>query len=265
MSGAATGYVEIGPWQLVVALGFVVLALGLSHVFRLGLRRDLAVGTVRTFAQLFLLGYALRYIFELDMFLVVAGVFCTMMLMAGHVIRGRVRERAVDWRLPLAASMVLSYTVVSWTVLAVVVRAEPWWRPDYFIPIAGMVIGNSMNALAISLERLFSDLRTRREEVEMRLSLGATPSEASREMVRTAIRSGMIPSINSMMGVGLVFIPGMMTGQILSGMDPAHAVRYQIVVMLMLVASTALASIIAVLMARARCFGPGGQLLLTPE
>jgi putative ABC transport system permease protein len=147
-------------------------------------------------------------------------------------------------------------------VLALVVRAEPWWRPDYFIPIAGMVIGNSMNALAISLDRLVSDLTAGRAEVEMRLSLGATPREASEEIVRRSVRAGMIPSINSMMSVGLVFIPGMMTGQILSGMDPAQAVRYQIVVMLMLVGSTGLASIIAVLLARDRCFGPGGQLLL---
>lgn len=260
-----TGYIEIGPWQLLIAVSFIMVALGLSHLHNLGLKRDLAVGTLRTFSQLFLLGYALKYIFELNTVWIALGVFAVMMTMAGHVVRGRVKERDVKWRLPLAVSMLLSYSVVTFVVMAVVVQAKPWWRPDYFIPMAGMVIGNSMNALAIALDRLFSELRTRRAEVEMMLAHGASYREASQSMVRAAIRAGMIPSINSMMGVGLVFIPGMMTGQILSGMAPGQAVKYQIVVMLMVVGATSTASIIAVLMARKRCFGHGWQLLLRPE
>lgn len=260
-----TGYIEIGPWQLLLAVSFIVFAIGLSHIHGLGLKRDLAIGITRTFGQLFLLGYVLRYIFELNSIFVTLGVFAVMMTMAGHVIRGRVKARDVEWRLPLAVSMLLSYSAVTFVVMAVVVQAKPWWRPDYFIPIAGMVIGNSMNALAIALDRLFSDLHTRRAEVEMKLAHGANYQEASQDMVRDAIRAGMIPSINSMMGVGLVFIPGMMTGQILSGMDPAQAVKYQIVVMLMIVGATSTASIIAVLMARTRCFGEGWQLKLKPE
>ncbi|MBU1612407.1 MAG: ABC transporter permease, partial [Proteobacteria bacterium] len=189
------GYIEIGPWQLLLAVSFIVLAQGLSYVHKLGLNRDLSVGTLRTFGQLFLLGYALRYIFAANLFIVVAAVFTVMMVMAGHVIRGRVKERDVEWRVPLGLSMLLSYSIVSFVVLAVVVQAKPWWRPDYFIPIAGMIIGNSMNALAISLDRLFADLRSRRAEVEMKLAHGADYREASQDMVRAAIRAGMIPSI----------------------------------------------------------------------
>jgi putative ABC transport system permease protein len=125
-----------------------------------------------------------------------------------------------------------------------------------------MIIGNSMNALAISLERLFSDLRVKKDAVEMMLTLGADFREASQDIMRDAIRAGMIPSINSLMGVGLVFLPGMMTGQILAGADPLTAIRYQIVVMLMLVASNCLGSIVVVLLTRKRCFGKGQELLV---
>jgi len=126
-----------------------------------------------------------------------------------------------------------------------------------------MVIGNSMSALAISLERFFRDLRQQRDQIEMQLSLGAGYREASAEIFRNSVKAGMIPSINAMMGVGLVFIPGMMSGQILAGIDPMIAIRYQIVVMLMLVGATALSSVTIMLLIRKRCFGSGEELLLT--
>jgi putative ABC transport system permease protein len=147
-------------------------------------------------------------------------------------------------------------------VTGMIITASPWWLPQYFLPLGGMIIGNSMNALALALERLFADLRAQRDLVDMKLSLGANYREASEDMVRRAIKAGMIPSINSLMGVGIVFIPGMMTGQIVAGADPLAAVRYQIVVMLMLVASTTISTLIVVLLTRRRCFGGAQQLIL---
>lgn len=254
--------IEIGPWQLVLGLAFVLIAQGASLVWSLGLGRDLLVGTLRTFAQLLLMGYVLQFIFKLDLAWVTIGVFCVMTAAAAHVVRGRIKERRIPFLLPLSVTMFLSFFLVSYVVTAMVVGADPWWRPQYFIPLAGMVIGNSMSAIAIALDRLLSDLSTRRNEVEMLLSLGATPEEASRDIVRHAMRAGMIPAVNSMMAVGLVFIPGMMTGQIIAGADPALAVRYQIVVMLMITASCALGALGVVLWVRRRCFGRYGELLL---
>ncbi|MDD4732539.1 MAG: iron export ABC transporter permease subunit FetB [Desulfovibrio sp.] len=256
--------VEIGPLQLALGLLFVLLAQGLSLVYKLGLVRDLAVGTLRTFAQLLLMGYVLRVVFEVNLMAVTLGVFAVMLVTAVHTVRGRVKERSVPFVLPLGFSMLLSYLTVSVLVTSVVLQARPWWNPVYFIPLSGMVVGNSMTAMAVALDRLFSSLRARRNEVEMMLSLGADYREASSDITREAVRAGMIPSITSMMGVGLVFIPGMMTGQILSGTDPMLAIRYQIVVMLMLVGSTAIGSTLTVLLVRRRCFGKGQQLLLPP-
>ena len=256
------GIIEIGPFQLALCLGFVLLAGVTSVVHRLGLGRDLLIGTIRTFAQLFLMGYVLKFVFELEILWLVLGMFTVMIAAAVHTIRGRVKERSVPFVIPTFVSMLFTYSLVSITVTGVIVGARPWWTPQYFIPLAGMIAGNSMTAISICLERLFSDLRTRRSQVEMKLALGADFREASQEILAGAVRAGMIPSINSLMAVGLVSLPGMMTGQILSGTDPLIAIRYQIVVMLMLVASTSLGALIVTNLVRKRCFSKGQQLLL---
>jgi putative ABC transport system permease protein len=256
--------VHISLWQLGLGLLFILLA-GLTSLYHaLKLERDLLIGTVRTFVQLLLLGYVLKFIFDLNHWALVLLVFSIMILFAAWTIRGRVKERQVAFFWPVFASMFVSYMLVSIMVTGVVVGAEPWWKPQYFIPLGGMIIGNSMTAIAIALERLLGELRQRRTEVEMMLSLGADPSEASRGIVQAAMRAGMIPSINSMMAAGIVFIPGMMTGQILAGADPLLAIRYQIVVMIMLVGSTALGSLMVVTLVRKLCFGSAGQLILRP-
>ncbi len=255
---------DITPGGLLLGLLFVLAAQAASHAWRLGLGRDLLVGAIRTFAQLFLMGYVLRFLFEWRTPLASLVVFCVMTAAAAQVVLGRVKHRRAPAGVPVAVSMLVCFFFVSFMVTAVVVQAEPWWEPRFFIPLAGMVVGNSMTAVALALERLFSELTRRRDEVEMLLTLGATPAEASRDVTADAMRAGMIPSINSMMAVGVVFIPGMMTGQILAGADPMAAIRYQIVVMLMLVASSAMGSLAVTLWVRKRCFGEGGELLRPP-
>ena len=131
-----------------------------------------------------------------------------------------------------------------------------------FIPLGGMIAGNSMNAITIALERTFADFRDGRDRIELALSLGATYQEATADMLRQAIKAGMIPSINALMTVGLVSLPGMMTGQILAGSNPVIAIEYQIVVMLMLVASTAIGSTTVVHVVRRLCFTRYSQLIL---
>lgn len=253
---------DIGTFELLLGLLFILLA-GLTSLAQgLGLGRDLAVGTLRTFAQLLLMGYVLRIVFDLRMALPTLALFALMLASAAHIVRGRVGRANVGYGLPLLVSMVASYALVTVLVTGVIVGARPWWDPRVFLPIGGMVIGNSMTAMALALERLFSELRRNRRAVEMRLSLGADAAESSQEAVRLAVRAGMVPSVSSLMGVGLVFLPGMMTGQILAGADPLSAVRYQIVVMLMLVGSTTLGSVLLVLLVRRRCFDQGQRPLV---
>jgi len=256
------GIIEISLWRLLLALVFTLIAGGASLALKLGLGRDILIGTVRTFAQLFLMGWVLGAVFRLDSPWLVLLLFLAMAGAAAHTARGRVGEKAIAFAWPMYGSMAAVYFLVTMLVTGAIVHAEPWWKPQYFLPIGGMVLGNSMNSVAVALDRLFSDLRARAASVEMRLCLGADASEASAEILRDAVRAGMIPSINSMMAVGLVSLPGMMTGQILGGNDPTQAIRYQIVVMLMIVGATALGSTLLTLLIRRRCFGPGDRPLL---
>jgi putative ABC transport system permease protein len=252
--------VVIGPWQLLLCLLFVGIAGGASMILGLRLGRDLLWGTVRTFAQLFLVGYVLDTVFAIDRPVLVLLVFVFMVFWAAHAVRGRVRDPQIAVFVPTFISMVLSYLVVTVLVTSVVVQVDPWWTPQYFIPLGGMIAGNSMNAISVCLERLLTGLRERRETIELALSLGANYREATSELLADAVRAGMIPSINALMTVGLVSLPGMMTGQILAGVQPAAAVKYQIVVMLMLVASTSIGAVVVASVVRRRCFTGAQQL-----
>lgn len=254
--------IDITPLHLSISLVFM-LAAGASSVWlSLGLGRDLLIGTIRTVSQLYLLGFVLTYVFAHASLWLTALVFLVMVGFATSIIHGRVKERAIRYRTELFVAMLLSYATVSILVTGVIVGAKPWWDPQYFLPLAGMVVGNSMSALAIALERLLTELRNNRDEVEMRLALGATAAEASTPALRAAVQAGMIPSINSLMGVGIVFIPGMMTGQIIAGQDPVQAVPYQILVMFMIVGATCLGTVIVTLLVRKKCFGPAHELVL---
>lgn len=253
---------DITPLGLALALVFSLVAGGCSVALKLGLGRDILIGTIRTFAQLFLMGWVLGLVFQADSPWLVLGLFVIMAGAAAHTARGRVKEKSVAFAWPMFASMAAVYFLITVTVTGAIVAAKPWWTPQYFLPIGGMVLGNSMNSVAVALDRLFSDLRARAAQVEMRLCLGADAAEASADILRDAVRAGMIPAVNSMMAVGLVSLPGMMTGQILGGSDPTVAIRYQIVVMLMIVGATALGSTLLTLIIRRRCFAPGDRPLL---
>ncbi|TNF52251.1 iron export ABC transporter permease subunit FetB [bacterium] len=255
-----TGIINIS-WLNVGITTLLVLLTGLCSLFlRLGLGRDLFIGTIRTFLQLFLLGYVLKIVFALNNPWIIFSLFSFMIFFAAVTISGRIKEKRVPYFLPVLASIFLSYTVINLFVMVAIVQVKPWYQPVYFIPIGGMIIGNSMNALAIAIDTWFEGIKKERDRIELYLSLGATPVESSTENYKDAIKSGMIPSINALMSVGIVFIPGMMTGQIIAGIDPLLAIKYQIVIMLLLVGSTALSTIFSLHIVRRLSFTLSHQL-----
>jgi putative ABC transport system permease protein len=156
--------------------------------------------------------------------------------------------------LTVSTALTLAY------VIGVIVRVRPWYEPQYIIPIAGMILGSAMTSAALAGDRLQGDLRVRADEVEARLALGFSGREAVQPMARTALRAAMIPTVNGMMTVGLVQLPGMMTGQILAGSAPLLAIKYQLVVVFMQAAATALASLLFVRLAVGRYLTPAHQL-----
>ena len=140
-----------------------------------------------------------------------------------------------------------------------VVRYSPWYDPRYLIPLAGMIIGNSMNGASLAAERLASEMRERREEIETALSLGASGRQASEPAVRNAFRAALMPTINTMAAMGIVSLPGMMTGQILSGTEPMVAVRYQIAIMCAITGSVAITAFLIVLQGYRHYFNKAQQ------
>jgi len=255
------GVIAIGWLQLVLATGFVVLVGVISMRLSLGIEKDLAIATARTYLQLIALGLVLRWVFEIDSPWLVLGILALMMLAAAQSIVKRAPDAPKGILGSSMITMLLTGFIVTFAVTGLIIKVDPWYRAQYVIPIAGMVLGNSMNGVALALERTFADLDSHSERVLALTALGATPWEAVGDIVRVAIRAGLIPTINSMAAAGLVFIPGMMTGQVLAGADPLAAAYYQIVVMLMVSAATALGSVLAVLLSFRRRFTADGVYL----
>ena len=251
--------IPISNQQLAFSVLLVVTTAAVSAALQLGLLRPLLVGTVRTFLQLTLIGYALAFIFQWNnpwFILLLTGLMTAVATRTATRRVGGTKTPHVVTFLSLFASSLL----VSLMVVGLIIRPDPWYDARVAIPIFGMILGNAMNGAALVLQTLFSAVRARAHEVDGLLAFGATPWEAIREPVREAVRAGMTPTINAMMVVGVVSLPGMMTGQILGGVDPRVAVRYQIVVMLMLSAAVALACLLLVLVVYRRMFTADGAL-----
>lgn len=230
------------PLDLAAASLLVVAAGGLGLALQLRITKQLAVAALRTVVQLIGIGYVLEWVFGLDNAIAVAGVCGVMLAVAGRAAVGRSERkyRGVVWR--ATATLVITGILTTAVVTQAIVGVEPWYAPRYVIPLLGMVLGNTLTGLSLTLDALLVRLEDRRDEVEAAMTLGATRWEATRELVAEGVRRGMVPILNSMTVVGLVSLPGMMTGQILGGVDPLDAVGWQIVVMFMLAASNALAS-----------------------
>jgi putative ABC transport system permease protein len=244
-----------------LATGFVIFVGVVSIRLSLGITKDLAIATVRTYVQLLALGFILRWVFGVNSPWLVVGIILLMVTFAARILVTRSPDAPPGIFGSAFVSMALTGFIVTFSVTGVIVQVEPWYLPQYVIPLAGMVIGNSMTGVALALERVFSDMDAREDELLALTALGATPWEAAHGSVRLALRAGLIPTINSMAAAGLVFIPGMMAGQILAGADPVTATGYQIVVMLMVAAATAIGSVVALLLTYHRRFTPDGVFI----
>jgi len=256
------GYLQIGYAQTALAGLLIVANLALSAALRLGLGRRLLVASLRMSVQLLLLGLVLEWIFSLERPLPVVGLALAMTAMAGVSAVNRTRRRFARVYWSSLVSVAASSFFVTGLALVGIIRVDPWFDPQYLIPLLGMVLGNTLNGISLSLDRFVESLVQRRDAVETLLALGATRWEAAHEHVRDALRVGLIPTVNSMMVMGIVSLPGMMTGQILAGADPADAVRYQIVIMFMIASGAALGSFGVVLFAYHRLFDACHRLRL---
>ncbi len=237
MSG---NYYQIGNIELAVSALLMVIALFLSRLKKAGLEKDLLTGTLRCFAQLMAIGYILKIIFDANRWYWVLLVLAVMITVAGFEAVRRDKKQTPGFQPVVIGAIGGSTLFVMALSLLFIVRVRPWYNPQYVIPMMGMLISNAMNGASLLMNRIRGEFTANRDLIEAKLSLGATGKQAVEGLVASAIRAAMIPAINYLMVIGLVALPGMMTGQIIAGASPIESVRYQIAIMYMITAANAI-------------------------
>jgi len=253
--------IQLSYDRVVLAALLILINGAISLVLKLGLERRLAVAALATVVQLLLIGFVLDWIFRVNRWYVVLGLMVLMTIIAGSAAIRRTQLRYPGIWLSSIISVWASSWLMTSLALFVIVPVQPWYSPQYAIPLLGMILGNTLNGISLGLDRLGGELAAKRAQVEALLALGATRWEAARRPIQEAVRTGLIPIMNSMMVVGIVSLPGMMTGQILAGASPLEAVKYQIVIMFLIASGTALGTVSVVLLSYRRLFNSSHQFL----
>lgn len=243
---------------LVVLLGVVLWLNGFSQV------KQLWWASARMIVQLLFMGVWLSWVFYAQNRLWVVLVGVVMLSAAGYEIAKRQQYRFARYHSLWIGLLSLSLTslVLLVGVLVLVIQPEPWYQPQYAIPLLGMLLGNSMTAIGVGLDTLTRNAVQLKAKIEAQLALGKTAKQAMGFIREQSLHAAMIPVINMLVAAGIISLPGMMTGQILAGAEPMEAVKYQIMIMLLIATSTGLGTLIAVNMASKRLFDDRQRLNL---
>jgi len=256
--------ITLSAFDLSLAALLVVLLAILGLILQLGVTRQLLVAGLRTTVQLLLIGFILKTLFENTNLWYMAAIAGLMLLLAGREVMARqTHPYKGTWGFAMGTTaMFMSTFTVTLIALTVIINTDPWYTPQYAIPLLGMMLGNTMTGIALGLERLTQAAREKRNQIEAQLMLGHSSTQAITAIRRESMRYGMIPIINSMAAAGIVSLPGMMTGQILSGTPPLEAVKYQILIMFLIAAGTGFGTVVAVLLGSRRLFDHRQRLRL---
>jgi len=244
-----TGYNTLDNGDLALASILVLIDAALSLFLGLRIHRSLLFAAIRMTVQLALVGFVLAALFSVMSPVWTGFTVLVMILFAGQEVMQRQDRRFSGWwSFGLGTGcMMMASVLVTMFALLTALRPDPWYDPRYAIPLLGMILGNCMTGIALGLNTLTTSLMLRRASVEAQLMLGATRWQAAAPVTRDALRSALMPTINSMAATGLVSLPGMMTGQILGGVPPVEAVKYQILVMFLIAGGTGFGAVAAVL------------------
>jgi putative ABC transport system permease protein len=256
--------IALSTLDLILAASLVGVLAVLSLMMQLGVAGRLVIAAVRTTVQLLLIGLVLNTLFAHVHLGWVTLLAMVMLLVAGREVMARQHRRFGGlWGYGLGTlSMFVSAFATTIFALLVIVGTDPWYEPQYAIPLLGMMLGNTMNGVSLALDRLTTSAWQQRGVIEARLTLGHEWRVAIGDMTRESVRVGMIPIINAMAAAGIVSLPGMMTGQILSGTPPLEAVKYQILIMFMIAAGTGFATMAASWIGARRLFDERCRLRL---
>lgn len=237
-------------WSDVALAGVLILLNGVFSLWlNLGLHFRLVIAALRSVAQLWLMGLVLGTLFSLVSPLWTGLAALVMIGFAGHEVSSRQDKRLAGWwtRGLGTGAILMAAMLATLFALFSALHTDPWYDPRYAIPLLGMILGNTMNGVALGLSGVTSGLSVRRAAVEAQLMLGATRRQAMAPVIRQSLRTALMPIINTMSATGVVALPGMMTGQILGGVAPTEAVKYQIMILFLIAGGTGIGAVAAVL------------------
>jgi putative ABC transport system permease protein len=242
------------PLDLAIASVLIILDGALSLVLRLRLHKQLVWAAIRMVVQLVLIGYILRLVFAIASPLVTLAVVLVMVAIAGREVAARPEQRLGRFGNYAVGASAVAFATFLTAILALTtaIRPQPWYDARYAIPLAGIILGNVLNGGSLALDSLLSGVVRERSAIEAQLALGASFSEAMRGLIRASVRRALLPIINQMSAAGVVTLPGIMTGQILAGMDPLEAAKYQILLIFLLSGGSGLAAVAVVYLAAMR-------------
>lgn len=237
-----TSYVPLSATDLAIAALLVFLNGAISFYYGLRLERSLTIASVRMIVQLAAVALILRFIFEQISPLWTALFAAVMGIAATAEIIMRQDRRFKTWKaITLTSSPAFVSGLLTTLVALFVIAPQPWYAPRFMLPILGMLVGNALSGVSLVLDAITSAANKERREIEARLALGATRFEAFEDILRRSLRTGLMPILNAMAAAGIVSLPGMMTGQILAGIDPVEAAKYQIMIMFLIAGATVVA------------------------
>ena len=242
------------PSDLAIAAVLIVLDAGLSLALRLALHTQLIWAAVRMVVQLVLVGFVLRLVFSMASPLATLAVILAMVAVAGSEVAARPEQRLGRFGNYAVGASAVAFATFLTAILALTtaIRPQPWYDARYAIPFAGIILGNVLNSGSLALDSLLGGVVRERLAIEAQLALGASYGQAMRGLIRTSVRRALLPIINQMSAAGVVTLPGIMTGQILAGMDPMQAAKYQILLMFLLSGGSGLAAVTVVYLAAMR-------------
>lgn len=251
-------------WQVGLAYIFLLIVLLIVHLKKIPRKKFLIISSLRMTLQLIIVGYVLVYVLDNPNPFITSGIILIMLTFAIFNVYQRTKSTIkLDLKKMIALAMLIGVSINLIYFMFVILQLDPWYDPQYFIPVSGMIIGKTMTGVSLGVNNLLTGMKDKKDQVEGALMLGASPKTAAKSIVNDAFDEAMLPTMNAMIGMGIVFLPGMMTGQIIAGQSPLVAVKYQLSVMLGVLGTVAVTVLIFLHLAYKIFFNERQQFLLT--
>lgn len=253
--------IVLNLWQFGAVYLLLILVLGIMKRCKINQSRLLIIGSMRMTLQLVLAGFVLTYIFKNPRPLFVLLYLTAMMAMSIYTALSRNKETNKQFKIIVALSLAgTGISVILFFILGVV--GVNFWNPQYTIPISGMIMGNAMTGVSLGLKTFNESIKTQKSKIDTLINIGATPKSILIPFVNKSLETALLPTLNSMLGMGIISLPGMMTGQILSGTLPTTAILYQIAIMVAITAVTCLAVFCSLFFGYRTLYNSQNQMLI---